>query len=291
MLINMIVADIPKAYGMLLGREWYTKVKKGHYFMEGAHFTFPYKGVEVVIRREPKYGEKVVPTSYNVKHVSFQDIGMGTYIVLSEEDAHLPPSELEEMVCSMDFDGAKSKHGFGAGVLLCDSKGKAVPFSFRLELPNTNNMDEYEALVQGLQKALELGIHHLFVSRDSELVVNQIRDKYEVHNPGLKQYHRRAKKLIEKFLSFNIQAVLRAKNHVVDTLALVGSCFTSDFVRSIEDIKVQILHRSALPDNVDSWKFFDTDKQICRFLQNKEEFEDLHIIHELEEEIKNIIQL
>jgi hypothetical protein len=55
MLINMIVADIPEAYGMLLGREWYTKVKKGCYFMEGNHFTFPHKGVEVVIRREPKY--------------------------------------------------------------------------------------------------------------------------------------------------------------------------------------------------------------------------------------------
>jgi hypothetical protein len=35
MLINVIVADIPEAYGMLLGREWSTKVKKGHYFMEG----------------------------------------------------------------------------------------------------------------------------------------------------------------------------------------------------------------------------------------------------------------
>ena len=114
-------------------------------------------------------------------------------------------------------------------------------------------MAEYEALVQGLQKALGLGIRHLLVSGDSELVVNQIRGKYEVHNPRLKQYHRRAKELIERFLSFNIQAVPRAANHVADTLALAGSCFSSDFVRSIEDIQVQILHRPALPDNVDSW--------------------------------------
>jgi hypothetical protein len=133
-------------------------------------------------------------------------------------------------------------------------------------------MAEYEALVQGLQKALGLGIRHLLVSGDSELVVNQIRGKYEVHNPRLKQYHRRAKELIEKFLYFNIQAVPRVANHVADTLALVGSYFTSDFVRSIQDIKVQILHRPALPDNVDSWHIFDTDENICRFLQNKEEF-------------------
>jgi ribonuclease HI len=87
-------------------------------------------------------------------------------------------------------------------------------------------MAEYEALVQGLQKALDLGISHLLVRGDSELVVNQIRDKYEVHNPHLKQYHRKAKELIEKFLSFNIQVVPRVANHIANTLALVGSCFT-----------------------------------------------------------------
>jgi ribonuclease HI len=87
-------------------------------------------------------------------------------------------------------------------------------------------MAEYEVLLQGLQKALELGIFHLLVSRDSELVVNKIRDKYEVHNPRLKQYHRRDKELIERFLSFNIQVVPRVANHIADTLALVGSCFT-----------------------------------------------------------------
>jgi hypothetical protein len=47
----------------------------------------------------------------------------------------------------------------------------------------------------------------------------------------------------------------------------------------------------VLPDNVDSWQFFDTDEQIYRFLQNKEEFKDLHINHELEEETGDIIQL
>jgi hypothetical protein len=54
MLINIIIVDIPEAYGMLLGRKWSTKVEKGRYFMEGTHFTFPHKGVEVVIRMEPK---------------------------------------------------------------------------------------------------------------------------------------------------------------------------------------------------------------------------------------------
>jgi len=61
-------------------------------------------------------------------------------------------------VWSVDFDVAKSKHRSGDRVLFCDPKKKAIPFSFRLEFPNTNNMVEYEALVQGLQeKKLCLG--------------------------------------------------------------------------------------------------------------------------------------
>jgi ribonuclease HI len=124
---------------------------------------------------------------------------------------------------STDFGGAKSKHGSGTGVFLCDPKGNEITFSFQLEFPNNNNMAAYEVLVQGLQKDLDLGIHHLLVSGDSELFVNQIRDKYEVHSPYLKQYYQKAKELIEFFLSFNNQVVPRATNHVVDTLALAGS--------------------------------------------------------------------
>jgi hypothetical protein len=45
MLINIIVPDIHEAYGIILGREWSSKVKWGCYFMEGTHFTFPHKGV------------------------------------------------------------------------------------------------------------------------------------------------------------------------------------------------------------------------------------------------------
>jgi hypothetical protein len=41
-------------------------------------------------------------------------------------------------------------------------------------------------------------------------------------------------------------------NHVEKTLALVGSCFALDFIESIDDIKIQILDRPMLPDNIDT---------------------------------------
>lgn len=40
MLIHVIVVEILEAYGVLLGRDWSTKVKKVLYLMEGTHFTF-----------------------------------------------------------------------------------------------------------------------------------------------------------------------------------------------------------------------------------------------------------
>jgi hypothetical protein len=121
--------------------------------------------------------------------------------------------------------------------------------------------------------------------------MNQIREKYVVHNPLLKQDHQNPDELINNFLTFNIQSIPRVVNHVVDTLVFDGLCFTLDFIGSIDDIKVQILHWPMLFDNVDSWKVFNFDKQIFRFLQNKGEFKDLHISHKVEEETRGLIQL
>jgi ribonuclease HI len=38
----------------------------------------------------------------------------------------------------------------------------------------TNNMAEYEALVNGLRITTELGVQRLYICRDFELIVNQV---------------------------------------------------------------------------------------------------------------------
>ena len=43
--------------------------------------------------------------------------------------------------------------------------------SYRLEFECTNNTVEYEALVQGLRKSIELNVKNLKVFGDSEIVV------------------------------------------------------------------------------------------------------------------------
>lgn len=49
------------------------------------------------------------------------------------------------------FDGASSKDGARAGVLLISPSGKTFKFSFTLLFPCTNNVAEYEALLIGLR--------------------------------------------------------------------------------------------------------------------------------------------
>jgi ribonuclease HI len=44
----------------------------------------------------------------------------------------------------------------------------------RLHFPTSNNTAEYEALINSLRIVVELGIKHLEIRGDSELVVDQV---------------------------------------------------------------------------------------------------------------------
>ena len=67
--------------------------------------------------------------------------------------------------------------GSGAGYVLIDPKKNKHFLSCRLEFECTNNTAEYEALVQGLRKTIELKVENLKVYGDSEIVVKHIRNQ------------------------------------------------------------------------------------------------------------------
>jgi ribonuclease HI len=56
------------------------------------------------------------------------------------------------------FDGSKSQEGFGVGCILINPKGKRKLLSCRFEFECTNNIVEYEAIVQGLNKSMDLNV-------------------------------------------------------------------------------------------------------------------------------------
>ena len=69
------------------------------------------------------------------------------------------------------FYGFRSKDGFGAGCVLIDPKGAKWMISCRLEFQCTNNIAEYEALVQGMKKEIYLGIDIIQCYGDSKITV------------------------------------------------------------------------------------------------------------------------
>jgi hypothetical protein len=74
-------------------------------------------------------------------------------------------------IWSLYFDGSKSKEGAGAGCIIIDPEGDHTLMTCRLEFECTNNTAEYEALLQGLRKSLDMNIQNLVVFGDSEIVV------------------------------------------------------------------------------------------------------------------------
>ena len=69
------------------------------------------------------------------------------------------------------FDGSKTLEGSGAGCVLIDPRKNKYFLSCRLEFECTNNTTKFEALVQGLKKAIELKVKNMKVYGDSEIVV------------------------------------------------------------------------------------------------------------------------
>ncbi|XP_021727450.1 uncharacterized protein K02A2.6-like [Chenopodium quinoa] len=119
----------------------------------------------------------------------------------------------------MYFDGAARQDGAGAGVVFVSPEKHVLPYSFVLNQLCSNNMAEYQALIMGLQMAVEMGIQDLDVYGDSQLVISQLLGEYEVKKEDLIPYHKHASRLLDKFDIVKLSHVPRSANKMADALA------------------------------------------------------------------------
>jgi ribonuclease HI len=126
-------------------------------------------------------------------------------------------------IWSLYFDGSKSKEGVGGGCVLIDPASNKTLIACQLEFECTNNTAKYEALLQGLRKALDLKIQNLTVFGDSEIVVRQLKNSIHCLSPHLKIYQTEVRNLMNKFSAFNINSIPRLNNSEADLLANVAS--------------------------------------------------------------------
>ena len=72
----------------------------------------------------------------------------------------------------MYFDRSLMKKGARVGLVFVSPLGVRIRYMVWLHFPSSNNTIEYEALINGLRIAIELGIRHLDIRGDSQLVIN-----------------------------------------------------------------------------------------------------------------------
>ena len=98
-----------------------------------------------------------------------------------------------------------------------------MKYMARLHFPASNNVAEYEALINGLRIAVELGIRRLDVWGDSQLVIDQVMKESSCHNAKMAAYYQEVRQLEDKFDGLKLNHIPRRLNEATDTLAKTAS--------------------------------------------------------------------
>jgi ribonuclease HI len=138
-------------------------------------------------------------------------------------DTQLPAAPIQPELWTMFFDGSLMKTGAGAGLLFISPLGKHLRYVLRLHFPASNNMAEYEALVNGLRIAIELGVRRLDAHGDSQLVINQVMKNSHYRDPKMEAYCDEVRCLEDEFYGLELNHVARRYNETAGELAKIAS--------------------------------------------------------------------
>ena len=100
----------------------------------------------------------------------------------------MPPAVVDQEYWTMYFDGSLMKRGAGEGLVFIFPLDIRMRYMVCLYFPSSNNVAEYEALINGLHIAIELGIRRLDIWVDSQLVVDQVMKESSCHNAIMVAY-------------------------------------------------------------------------------------------------------
>ena len=97
--------------------------------------------------------------------------------------------------------------------------------SIRLEFPASNNEAEYEAILSGLGFAITLNALKVRIHSDSQLIVGQIRKKYEAKDECMAKYLLKVEESLSRLGEWIIEKIPRRENVQVDALAGIAASF------------------------------------------------------------------
>ncbi|GKB00705.1 reverse transcriptase domain-containing protein [Tanacetum coccineum] len=112
------------------------------------------------------------------------------------------------------MDGSSCVDRSGAGLILTSLEGTEFTYALRFQFTASNNEGEYEALIDGLRIATQIGVRNVHVGVDSKLVANQV-------------------------------LVPRSKNKKADTLSKIAS---TSFAHLSKQVLVEILKEKSIQE-------------------------------------------
>ena len=105
----------------------------------------------------------------------------------------------------MRFNGSATTTLNGVGIILSCEDGDTIPLSVKLGFFCSNNVAKYEAYLTGLTIALNIGVKHIRVLGDSNLVISQVKGDFALREQSLAAYRTWAQRLKQEFQTFNIE--------------------------------------------------------------------------------------
>ncbi|XP_011078144.1 uncharacterized protein LOC105161956 [Sesamum indicum] len=169
----------------------------------------------------------------------------------------------------LHVDGSSTSKNGGAGIYLQGPAGVEIEIAVRLDFPATNNEAEYEALIQGLQTAIDGGIRQIDVYTDSQLVAMQVQGTYETRERSMTQYQAKVKEMMKRFERCTISQIPRDENMRADALSRFGS-----LIEGVKERKITVMVKTRpaieeaevhLVEAEESWK-----TPFIRYLKNGE---------------------
>jgi ribonuclease HI len=124
---------------------------------------------------------------------------------------------MSDLIAYVDGGSHGSPGPSGIGVLITKPDGEMIRIA-RWIGHHDNNVAEYAALLEALQRALDLKATSLSVYTDSELVVKQMTGEYSCRSPRLYSLHWTCRKL-SRTLKFCIAHISREQNQEANRLA------------------------------------------------------------------------
>lgn len=150
-------------------------------------------------------------------------LGMSEQKILTDEDGRSrvvndDKNTTESSIVLYSDGGSRGNPGPSAGAFVLETpSNEVVEKGGRYLGIATSQQAEYNGLLAGLERALELGYRRVDCRMDSAMVVNQMRGVYRVKEDTLMPIHRRVELLVGLFESVSFLHINREQNALADT--------------------------------------------------------------------------